>query len=55
MRSFEVLVAMRIHANSFADAEKRAHRVMVAGFNESDGEQPSEFSTLSIVKGDIVQ
>ena len=50
MRDFEVLVCMRIAANSFADAERKAQAIMVAGFNDTKGESPSEFATLNILK-----
>lgn len=51
MREFEVVIAVRVKVNSFAGAEKVAHRIMSDAFNAAGGENPIYFDTLAITKG----
>jgi hypothetical protein len=53
MRKFVVLVAMEIEAQSFAGAEREAHKVMGSYFTHG-GDSPKNFQTLSIIKGQKV-
>lgn len=54
MRTFEVLVAMQVHAESFAGAEKKAHQIVCAGFTAGTSDEPRHFDTISILKGSKV-
>lgn len=54
MRTFEVLVSMSVEAESFADAERKTHKIMGDAFNTSDGANPKAFDTLGIIKGQKV-
>lgn len=55
MRNFDVIVQIRVPAESFAEAERKTHEVMVAAFNNTERNIPLEFMTLSIMKGQKIK
>lgn len=54
LRYYTIATEMTIKAESFAEAEAKAHRVMSEAFNATGGEFPCEFNTLGIIKGELV-
>ena len=53
MRNFEVLMAMVIPAESFAEAERIGQKIMSDSFEATKGEYPKRFMTYSIIKGEL--
>lgn len=54
MRIFTVIMAIDVGAESFGGAERVVHKAMADAFDAEKGENPREFNTLAITKGQKV-